>query len=243
MSGHSKWATIHRQKEVNDAKRGAAFTKLATLITAAVKQGGGIGDPEKNFRLRLAVEKARQSNMPKDNIQRAIDKATGAGSAAQAEEAMFEGFLPGGAGVLVETLTDNKVRTAQMIRTTLDKGGGTMAGSGAVSYLFIHQGMLRVKPQTSRSKSLEEQALEVIDMGINDIEETNEGWVVFCEKDRTTDLKKKLEDAGYMVESAELVMMPNTLVELVPEAKEKANKLVDQLEELEDVSSVWANYI
>ena len=132
MSGHSKWATIHRAKEVKDAKKGAAFTKLAMNITVAVRQGGGIGDPEKNFKLRLAVDKARQFNMPKENISRAIEKGTGAGAGGSLEDVMYEGFLPGGCAVVIEGFTDNKARTVQQVRSVLEKGGGTIAGTGAV---------------------------------------------------------------------------------------------------------------
>lgn len=242
MSGHSKWATIHRQKEVKDAKKGAVFTKMAGAITVAVKQGGGIGDPDKNFRLRLVVDKARQFNMPKENIARAIEKGVGSAGGAGISEAMYEGFLPGGAGILVEALTDNKVRTAQQVRTILDKGGGTMAGSGAVSYMFEAKGLLRTKLPQSGTKSRDEQELELIDLGASDIDEDGEGWVVFCEREKTFEMKQKLLEMGYEVESAEVVMRPSTLVSLSEEALERAAKLQEQLEELDDVTATWTNY-
>ena len=240
MSGHSKWATIHRQKGIKDAKKGAVFTKLAGAIVVAVKAGGG-GDPDQNFRLRLAGEKARQFNMPKDNIARPIEKGTGSEGGADLTEVMYEGFLPGGAGVLIEAVTDNKVRTAQTVRSILDKAGGNMAGNGAVSHMFNHEGEVRFKIQNSRSN--EEQELEAIDLGINDINDDDGSWVVYCDKDKTFEIKDKLEKMGYEVESAELVMRPTTMVDIgSDELRERVERILEQLEDLDDVHRVWSNY-
>ncbi|KKW00001.1 MAG: transcriptional regulator, partial [Candidatus Amesbacteria bacterium GW2011_GWA1_48_9] len=217
MSGHSKWSTIKRQKEVKDAKKGAIFTKLATAITVAVRQSGGVADPDQNFRLRLAVEKARQFNMPKDNISRAIDKGTGTGGGERMSEAVFEGFLPGGAAVIIETVTDNKLRTAQEIKTLLDKGGGSLGSSGAVGYLFNQLGELKVKVRDTSLKSMDEQELEMIDLGIEDVEVVEDGFLIYCEPKKTFEIKQRLEDLGYEVESADLVMKPFVPLDLPQE--------------------------
>ena len=168
MSGHSKWATIHRGKEIKDAKRGAAFTKLGAAISVAVREGGGVADPGQNFKLRLAVDQAREMNMPKENIQRAVDRGSGVG-AAEMVEVEFEGFLPGGAAVVAEGLSDNKLRTAQQVREVLDKGGGSIAGQGAVGYMFDRKGEIVVKLQSTGGKTQEEQELELIDIGAEEI--------------------------------------------------------------------------
>jgi YebC/PmpR family DNA-binding regulatory protein len=237
MSGHSKWATIHRQKEANDSKRGAAFTRLSQAITLAVRQGGGIGDPEKNFRLRLAIEKARAANMPKDNIQRAIDRAAGAGDGVTLSELTFEGFLPGGAAVLVDVLTDNKLRTAQQVREVLDRGGGSMGSSGAVAYLFGQVGEVRIKA----AGLTDDDELKIIDIGATDISREGGSWVIYCEKDNTFELKNKLEASGYTIEETGLVMRPGSFVEVDGEAEEKAVAILSKLDDLDDVTHVWTN--
>lgn len=241
MSGHSKWATIHRKKEANDAKRGAAFTKLAMAITVAVRQGGGIGDPNQNFRLRLAVEAARAANMPKENIARAIAKGTGDGGGVVMEEALFEGFLPGGAALLVETVSDNRIRTAQQVRMIVDKLGGTMGSSGAVSYLFSHVGQVVVD---LAGKNEEEAELEIMDIeGVQDMESGEGKLAIYCDKSKPFEIKDQLESRGYKVESAELVMKPTTWIEVADNAqREQIEKIIEQLEELDDVAKVWTNY-
>lgn len=221
MSGHSKWATIHRQKEINDSKKGAVFTRLAAAITIAVKQGRG---------LQLALEKAKQFNMPKENIARAIDRATGVGSE-NLEEAVYEGFGPGEVAVIVETLTDNKLRTAQAVRTVFEKNGGTLGGSGAVSYMFNQVGELRIKNQELG----DEDELKIIDLNIDEIVKDDGEWVVYCHKDKTFETKECLEKLGFKVLGMELVMKPITMV------SGQAEKLVEQLEELDDVHKVWTN--
>ena len=229
MSGHSKWATIHRQKEINDSKKGAVFTRLAAAITIAVKQGRG---------LQLALDKAKQFNMPKENIQRAIDRATGAGGE-NLEEAMYEGFLPGGVAVIVQVLTDNKLRTQQQVREVLDKNGGSMAGAGAVSYMFEQVGELRIM----NHELCEDDELKIIDLNIDEIIKDDGEWVVYCHRERTTEAKEDLEKFGYKVTGVELVMKPTTLIEVAnPETRGKIENLLGKLEELDDVHGVWANY-
>lgn len=238
MSGHSKWATIHRQKEVKDAKRGAIFTKLAAAVTVAVRQGGGVTDPTENFRLRLAVEKARQFNMPKENIARAIEKGAGGGAGEVLVEAVYEGFLPGGAVVMVESLTDNKLRTAQSVREVLEKNGGSMAGSGAVGYLFKPLGELRV-----RDAGLgDEDELKMIDLGADEIVRGEGEWLVYCDKDRTFVLKESLGKGGFDIVEAGLVMKPVSVVEIAQEEMRlRAVKILEMLEDLDDVQKVWTN--
>ncbi|KKT77152.1 MAG: transcriptional regulator [Microgenomates group bacterium GW2011_GWB1_44_8] len=225
MSGHSKWATIHRQKGINDAKKGAIFTKLARAISIAVKQGQG---------LQLALEKAKQYNMPKDNIQRALHPAQG-----ELYEALFEGFGPSGVAIMVSVVTDNKLRTAQAVREVLEKNGGHLGSQGAVAYLFSHEGEIIAKP----NKPVEEAELEVIDLGIDDIEAEGDKLLIYCHRDQTFELKEKLEKSGYAVESAELVMKPVTLMEIENEdIRQKIESLLFKLEDLDDVQKVWTNY-
>jgi YebC/PmpR family DNA-binding regulatory protein len=241
MSGHSKWATIHRAKGVKDAKKGAVFTKMAQAITLAVRQGGGLGDPQKNFHLRLAIEKARQFNMPKENIQRSIERGMGNTEGVSLDEVMYEGFAPAGVAVLVQAVTDNKLRTAQHVREVLDKGGGSMGGSGAVSYMFENKGeiVINAKPGTP----LDEQELEIIDLGIDDIDSSDEGLIVYCDKEKTFELKEKLEKLGYKVESAELTMKPTLMTDVSdPDSRQKIELILERLEELDDVQKVWSNY-
>ncbi len=241
MSGHSKWATIHRAKGIKDAKKGAVFTKMAQAITLAVRQGGGIGDPDKNFHLRLAMEKARQFNMPKENIQRSIERGMGNGEGESLAEVMYEGFVPAGVAVLVQAVTDNKLRTAQKVREVLDKNGGSMGGSGAVSYMFEHKGEIIVKAKPGIP--IEDQELEIIDLGVDDIESSEEGLIIYCDKDKTFELKEKLEKLGFQIESAELTMKPTVLTDVSDtESRQKIELILEKLEDLDDVQKVWSNY-
>lgn len=241
MSGHSKWATIHRAKEVKDSKRAAVFTKLARNITQAVRQGGGITDPAMNFKLRLAIDQARQVNMPKDNINRAIEHGASSGKGEQLTEVLFEGFAPGGVAVLVAVLTDNKLRTAQQVREIFDRHGGSMGGAGAVNYLFNHEGQLVVSLKPG--KDSQEQELEFIDMGVTDLEIEGETVVLYCHKDQTFEIKEKLEAAGYVVTSAELTMKPSMWIEVKGEEdRSRVEIILEMLDDLDDVNHVWSNY-
>ena len=226
MSGHSKWATIHRQKGVNDAKKGAIFTKLGKAISIAVKQGQG---------LQLALEKAKQYNMPKDNIQRALNPIHG-----ELYDVVFEGFGPGNVAIMVSAVTDNKLRTGQAIRDVLEKSGGSMGSQGAVAYLFSHEGEIVAKS----NKAVEDAELEVIDLGIDDVEAEGDKLLIYCHRDQTFELKEKLEKLGYKVESAELVMKPTLLMEVKDEeTKQKIELTLGKLEDLDDVQKVWTNYL
>lgn len=238
MSGHSKWATIHRQKEVKDAKKGAAFTKLARVITIAVREGGGIGDPDSNFKLRLAVDKARMANMPKENINRAIEKGTGGAGETTFEQAVYEGFGPGGAAVMVEVATDNKQRSVSEIKNVFDRGGGTLGSHGSVGYMFEKKGYLLVHAGEAEK---EDAALGFIDLGASDVEVAQDGVEVYCDFQKLAELKKKIESDGYKIIEAELVWHPLTSVLVGGEHQEKLQQLLSRLDELDDVQKVYTN--
>jgi YebC/PmpR family DNA-binding regulatory protein len=238
MSGHSKWSTIKRQKGANDAKRGALFTKVTREIAVAARQGGG--DPEANYRLRLAIEKARAVNMPADNIKRTIDKATGGGDAEQFEEIIYEGYGPGGVAVLVEAATDNRNRTAAEVRSIFTKAGGQLAGSGAVAWQFEPRGLIAVAPD---GKDADEVALTAIDAGAEDVDTDDpEAIEIFTSPGDLERIRAALEAAGVSIGSAESTMIAKQTVELDSTKARQALRLVEQLEDLDDVQRVTANF-
>jgi YebC/PmpR family DNA-binding regulatory protein len=238
MSGHSKWSTIKRQKGVTDAKRGALFTKVAREISVAARQGGG--DPDANYRLRLAVEKARSVNMPSDNIKRTIDKATGGGEADQFEEIVYEGYGPGGVAVLVEAATDNRNRTAAEVRSIFTKTGGQLAGSGAVAWQFEPRGLIAVT--RGAQVDPDEVGLAAIDAGAEDVETDDDTIEIYTSPSSLEAVRKALEGAGVPVESAENTMVAKQTVELDSNKARQALRLVEMLEDLEDVQRVTANF-
>ncbi|HET7703185.1 MAG TPA: YebC/PmpR family DNA-binding transcriptional regulator [Candidatus Limnocylindrales bacterium] len=239
MSGHSKWSTIKRQKGVTDAKRGALFTKVAREISVAARQGGG--DPDANYRLRLAVEKARSVNMPSDNIKRTIDKATGGGEAEQFEEIVYEGYGPGGVAVLVEAATDNRNRTAAEVRSIFTKTGGQLAGSGAVAWQFEPRGLIAVN--RAGAVDADEVALAAIDAGADDVDtESDDTIEIYTAPGDLEAVRKALEGAGVPVESAENTMIAKQTVELDSSKARQALRLVELLEDLDDVQRVTANF-
>jgi YebC/PmpR family DNA-binding regulatory protein len=238
MSGHSKWSTIKRQKGANDAKRGALFTKVAREISIAARQGGG--DPDANYRLRLAMEKARSVNMPADNIKRAIEKATGGAEGDQYEEIVYEGYGPGGVAVLVEAQTDNRNRTAAEVRSMFTKAGGQLAGSGAVAWQFEPRGLIAVPRD---GLDADEVALTAIDAGAEDVDTDDEtSLAIYTTPAALESVRKVLEDAGVPVESAETTMVAKQTVELDSTKARQALRLVEQLEDLDDVQRVSANF-
>jgi len=238
MSGHSKWSTIKRQKGANDAKRGALFTKVTREISVAARTGGG--DPEANYRLRLAIEKARAVNMPADNIKRTIDKATGGGDAEQFEEIVYEGYGPGGVAVLVEAATDNRNRTAAEVRSIFTKAGGQLAGSGAVAWQFEPRGLIAVAPD---GKDADEVALAAIDAGAEDVDTDDpEAIEIFTSPADLERIRAALEAAGVAIDSAESTMIAKQTVELDSTKARQALRLVEQLEDLDDVQRVTANF-
>ena len=236
MSGHSKWSTIKRQKGANDAKRGAMFTKVAREVAVAARAGGG--DPDANYRLRLAIEKARSINMPAENIKRAIEKATGGGEGEQYEEVVYEGYGPGGVAVLVEAATDNRNRTAAEVRSIFSKTGGQLAGSGAVAWQFEPRGLITVLRDGTDA---DEVALAAIDAGAVDVDTDADPIEIYTEPADLEHVRRALEAAGVNVEHAESAMLAKQTVALDTEHVRKAMRLVELLEELDDVQRVTAN--
>ncbi len=236
MSGHSKWSTIKRQKGVNDSKRSAMFTKVAREVAVAARAGGG--DPDANYRLRLAVEKARSINMPADNIKRAIEKATGGGDEVQYEEIVYEGYGPGGVAMLVEAATDNRNRTAAEVRSIFVKAGGQLAGSGAVAWQFEPRGLVTV-PRDGTDP--DEVALAAIDAGAVDVDTEADPIEIYTEPGDLERIRKALEEGGVSVEAAETAMLAKQTVSLDADHVRKALRLVELLEDLDDVQRVTAN--
>src|SRR6266436_3145585 len=239
MSGHSKWSTIKRAKGITDAKRGAVFTKVAREIAIAARAGGG--DPDANYRLRLAMDKARSVNMPADNIKRAIERATGGGDAEQFEEIVYEGYGPGGVAILVEAATDNRNRTAAEVRAIFTKAGGQLAGSGAVAWQFEPRGLIAVN--RDGGIDADEVALAAIDAGAEDVDtDSDETIEIYTSPGDLEAVRKALEGAGVPVDSAENAMVAKQTVELDSHKARQALRLVEMLEDLDDVQRVTANF-
>ncbi|MCC7090183.1 MAG: YebC/PmpR family DNA-binding transcriptional regulator [Chloroflexi bacterium] len=236
MSGHSKWATIKRAKGANDQKRGALFTKLAREIMQAAKQGGG--DPAMNFKLRLAVQRAKAANMPNDNIERAIAKATGAGGEDNLDEITYEGYGPGGTAILLVTLTDNRNRTVSEIRHQFSRAGGSLGETGSVGWQFEAKGLITVPVNSSDA---EELALQAIDAGAEDVEVQGDVVEVRTDPSSLETVRKALESAGLEVENADFAMVPKVVVELEEKAAHQVLRLIEALEDLEDVQRVYSN--
>ena len=239
MSGHSKWATIHRQKETTDAKRGQGFTKISSAIIVAIRSGGGVTDPDKNFKLRLAIEKGRAINMPKENVERAITRAAGGGEGGGFEEITYEGYGPGGVAIMIEAATDNKNRTVQELKNIFERGGGTLASQGAVAYQFSPKGLITV----AKTGNSEETILKIIDLGVEDVEEEEDAIEVYTKPEELEQVRVKLQQSGFEIKSFELTMKPNTVVPIVE--KDTASKvlaLMERLEEHNDVQRVFANF-
>jgi YebC/PmpR family DNA-binding regulatory protein len=236
MSGHSKWSQIKRQKGVNDVKRGANFTKMGREISVAARAGGA--DQDGNFRLRLAVERARAINMPLDTIKRAIEKATGGGEGEQFEEIVYEGYGPGGVAILIETATDNKNRTAADVRSILTKAGGQLAGSGSVAWQFEQRGVISLAP----GGDAEELELLAIDAGADDVDSTGEQVEVYTKSSDLESVRRALEAASVKIESAELSMIAKNTVELEEGRARQALRLIELLEDQDDVQRVTANF-
>lgn len=236
MSGHSKWANIKHKKERTDAKRGKIFTRLIKEITVAARMGGG--DPNINPRLRLAVDKALDANMPKDNIQRAIDRGTGSLEGVDYVEIRYEGYGIGGAAVMVDCLTDNKTRTVADVRHAFSKYGGNMGTDGCVAFQFTHCGSLLFAPGIDED-ALMEAALEA---GANDVVTNDDGSIeVLSGPYEFSDVKGKLEAAGFKAEMGEVTMRPQNVTELSAEDGARMQKLLDALEDLDDVQEVYTS--
>ncbi|RMG86625.1 MAG: YebC/PmpR family DNA-binding transcriptional regulator [Candidatus Dadabacteria bacterium] len=237
MAGHSKWANIKHKKAREDAKRGKIFSKLAKEITVAAKLGGG--DPDGNPRLRRAIETARSFNMPKDNIERAIKKGTGEGGGADYEQITYEGYGPGGVAVLVEVLTDNRNRTVGEIRHAFSKNKGNLGENGCVAWLFESKAYFTVPKAAAGEEQLLEVALEA---GAEDVRDGGEVWEVLADPDAYEDVRAGLEAAGLELESSEVTMLPKNTVKLQGADAERMLRLMEMLEDNDDVQNVYANF-
>ena len=236
MSGHSKWHNIQKTKGAADAKRSAAFTKIAKEIIVAVKQGGS-GDPNNNSRLATVIAKAKAANMPNDNIKRTIDKALGSGNTDNYESVTYEGYGPGGVAVMVETLTDNRNRTAADLRHYFDKNGGNLGAMGCVAFLFNQKGVIDISLE---DKDADEAMMDALDAGAEDFDASEDAAEVTTDPENYSAVVKALEDKGYEILSDDLAMVPMTTTRLTdPDQLKLMGKLLDSLEDNDDVQNVW----
>ncbi|BDR56383.1 YebC/PmpR family DNA-binding transcriptional regulator [Xylocopilactobacillus apis] len=235
MSGHSKWHNIQGRKNAQDAKRGKIFQKISKELYVAAKSGGP--DPSSNANLRLVMEKAKQANMPKDNIKRAIDKASGVGGA-NYEEVVYEGYGPGGIAVLVYTLTDNKNRTATQVRMAFSRNGGTMGEAGSVSYMFERKGEIII-PKEDQDIDEDQLTLDALDAGADDIINEDDFYTIYTSPKSLNDVKEGLEKSGYVISNAEVSMIPNVTTKVPEDKEEKFEHMLDALDDSDDVSSVY----
>lgn len=240
MSGHSKWSSIKRQKGVADVKRGQTFTKFSKAIIIAVHEGGGVGDPNQNFKLRLIIEKARSINMPKENIERAIEKGMGVGAKGEGlAEVVCEGFGPGGVALIVEAATDNTKRTTSEIKNIFDRSGGSFGQPGSVSYQFETKGFIIVKKDT---KSFEDIFLLAIDAGALDVEENGNEVFLYTKPEELFKVKEALTSQGLIVLEYEQTRKPTITVAVTDkETVAKILNFIERLENLDDVQKVYAN--
>lgn len=236
MSGHSKWSKIKRQKGADDARRGQTFTKLTREIIVAAREGGG--NPEANFRLRLAIQKARDANMPSDNINRAIQKGTGGGEGTgQLTEITFEGYGPKGVAILVEAVTDNRNRTVQEVRSLFTRFGGSLGASGSVAWLFESKGVITVD---ATGKEAEDLAMAAIEWGADDVK-IEKGYIEIYTKPKDLEVVRRAIEVKKPVSSAEVLMEPKNTVMLEGEEAAKVVNFLERLEELDDVQKVASN--
>lgn len=238
MSGHSKWSTIKRKKEKTDAARGKIFTKIGRELAVAIKEGGG-PDPNTNSRLRDCIAKAKMNNMPNENINRAIKKAAGEGENINYETIVYEGYAPGGVAVIAEALTDNKNRTAADVRHAFDKNGGSLGASGCVAWMFDTKGLITVE----NDGDVDEEALMMaaLEAGAEDVSDAGDAFVVTTEVAALGEVREALEAAGYKLTSAELSRIPQNTVSPDPALYESIDRLLDMLEENDDIQNVYHN--
>lgn len=240
MSGHSKWATTKRQKATKDAKRSSVFTKLANTITIAARRGG---DPDMNFALRIAIDKAKGANMPKDNIERAVKRGTGEGGGAAVEELTYEGIGPAKVGFIVESVTDNKNRTASEIRHLFTKYGGSLGATNSVAWNFDRKGVIQIENEKLKMQNADSDdfELELIDAGAEDITKEDEGWTIVTAMENLQKVKEFLDIRNIAVASAELEYIPRDRKELTEEEKHKVESFIEALDEFDDVSNHYTD--
>jgi YebC/PmpR family DNA-binding regulatory protein len=237
MSGHNKWSKIKRQKGIEDAKKGQLYTKLTREIIMAAREGGG--EIESNFKLRLAVQKARDASMPMDNVERAIKRGSGELGGAVLNEILLEGYGPSGTAILVQTLTDNRNRTVQEVRNTFSRHGGTMGAAGSVAWLFDSKGIISIEPEDGTDT--DELTLNAIDAGAEDVKVEDGTVEIYTKPNELEMVRKQLEKKKVPMGSAELAMVPKNLVEVEEKAAIQTLKLLDRLEELDEVQRVYSN--
>jgi len=240
MSGHSKWHQIRRQKGVNDAKRGQLFTRLGRELVVAVREGGG-PDPDANFRLRMAIQRAREANMPMDNIDRTIKRASGGGEGAQLEEITYEGYAPGGAAIMVQVMTDNRNRAAAEVRNVFNKNAGNLGEMGCVDWIFEPRGVIEVALD---GRDPDELSLEAIDAGAEDVDPAgpeDTELTIYTEPANLEDARKALEAKKVNILRAESTLVPKTKIELAEKEAMQTLRLIDRLEDLDDVQNVYTN--
>ena len=241
MSGHSKWAQIRRSKGVNDARRGQLFTRLGREIVVAVREGGG-GDPDANFRLRMAVQRARDANMPMDNIERTIKRATGGAEGMNLEEITYEGYGPAGTALLVQTLTENRNRTVAEVRNAFNRNAGNMGENGCVDWLFEAKGIIEVE---INGHDPDELSLEAIDLGADDVDPVgadDETITIYTDPSDMEKIRQALEERKYKIVKSESTMLPKTKIEINEEkTAHQFMRLVERLEDLDDVQNVYSN--
>ena len=241
MSGHSKWAQIRRSKGVNDARRGQLFTRLGREIVVAVREGGG-GDPDANFRLRMAIQRARDANMPMDNIDRTIKRATGGTDGSNLEEITYEGYGPAGTAILVQTLTENRNRTVAEVRNAFNRNVGNMGENGCVDWLFEAKGVIEVE---LNGHDPDELSLEALDMGADDVDPAgpdDETITIYTDPADLETVRKALEAKKYNVVKSESTMVPKTRIEISDEkVAHQFMRLIEKLEDLDDVQNVYSN--
>lgn len=238
MSGHSKWAGIKHKKAVVDARKGQTFTKVANEITVAARESGS--DPNSNFRLRLAMQKAREVNMPADNIERAIKRGTGELQGDAIEEIRYEGYGPSGVAILVDVLSDNRNRTVAAIRNLFTRSGGRLGESNSVGWMFNRTGLIRVDPGDEDPEAL---ALRAIELGADDVQVEDGGVEVYIAPERLESLRRALSEAKIEVESAEVTMLPSNTVEVDAKNASAVVRLLEALEEHDDVREVYCNAV
>jgi YebC/PmpR family DNA-binding regulatory protein len=236
MSGHSKWSSIKHKKAAADTKRGKLFSKLTRAIMVAVREGGP--NPADNMALQNAIEKARGYSMPKDNIERAIERGSGAGDSAAFETVVYEGYGPAGAAFVVEALTDNRNRTAANVRSAFNKAGGALGQTGSVAFLFDRKGLVIVDGDADEERLM----LAAADADADDVASDDDVWQVTCEPANLGRVRTAIEDAGYPVDSAAIEMLPKARTAVDEETARKLLRLVDTLEDDDDVQEVWFNF-